>query len=63
MADLTLESIHKYKNELIHFSNITESQIRDIWYNGEEEYLTEFDKLDQQSNLLQKYIEEIKQFT
>ena len=46
MANLTLELIHKYKNELIHFSNVSESQIRDIWYNEQEEYLTEFGKLE-----------------
>jgi hypothetical protein len=46
MVDLNLDSIYKYKNELIMFSNITEIQIRDIWYTKGEEYLTEFDKLE-----------------
>lgn len=48
---INLESINKIRDNLINFSNITEENIRDIWYKQGEEYLTDFKNLKYDYNI------------
>lgn len=58
MQNITLEWVKSYANQLFQFSNITESDIRDIWIKDNEEYLEDFSNLkyDYSIPLYQKMI-------
>lgn len=45
MKHITHALINKYKTNILNLSHITEAEIRDIWHNPGEEYLTDFTSL------------------
>jgi len=48
---INLDLIQKFNKQLVEFSNITENQIRDIWYNNGEEYLNDFTNLEYKGDI------------
>lgn len=55
---ITIDWLNQYRSNLIEFSNITESQIRDIWFRKGETHLEDFSALEYDSDapLYQKMI-------